>query len=172
MCWSSSIKQWKKIIRHLKMPISTVRALTKKFKTTRAVINLYGRGWKFIFPQAQWGGWLERQTFLQWSHWDVYRRWYHYGSQCSKYTIRHHLHANKLSGSYARKKSFLSFILKHISVWSSLDTTWSRLYGLEVTQSGFGVKRSMGNTEKEIFTVTLWEKIGVVVGLFFLLGPR
>ena len=32
------------------MPISTVRAIIEKFKTTRAVVNLLGRGRKCILP--------------------------------------------------------------------------------------------------------------------------
>ena len=74
----------KKIATCLKMPISTIRLMLKKFKATGTVTNLPGKG-------------LIQRKVVFWGH------------QFSKTTIRCHLHANKLFGRHARKKLFLSF---------------------------------------------------------------
>ena len=42
---------YKKIATRLHLPISTVRGIVKKFKTTGTVVNKPGRGRKFILPQ-------------------------------------------------------------------------------------------------------------------------
>lgn len=50
-----------KITTYLKLPISTVRSMIKRSKTTGAVMNLPVGGHKC--PQTQWGEWLESQSF-------------------------------------------------------------------------------------------------------------
>ena len=74
----SGINGYRKIATHQKMPISTVRAILKKFKATGTVMHLPGSGKssKIIVGEL-------RTKVASW------------GRQVSKTTIRCHLHARK-----------------------------------------------------------------------------
>ena len=99
---------YKTIAKKLNLPVTTIRAIIKKFKTTGTVVNLPGRGRKCILPPRTVRQ-MVRETKgnpratvgeLQ----NLAASW---GHQVSKSTIRHHHHANRLFGRVARKKAFI-----------------------------------------------------------------
>lgn len=85
----------------MKMPISTVRAIVKRFETTGALMNLPERGCKYrIFApmdSEQDDGW----RFISKSP--------------IKSTIRSHLYANNLFGRHAKGKAFFFHLDTDIS---------------------------------------------------------
>ena len=100
---------YKKIATRLHLPISTVRGIVKKFKTTGTVVNKPGRGRKFMLPPRTVRRMVREikkspkltVTELQ----GMVASW---GHKVSKTTIRRCLHANGLFGRHARKKPFLT----------------------------------------------------------------
>uniref|UniRef100_A0AAZ3S797 Transposase Tc1-like domain-containing protein n=1 Tax=Oncorhynchus tshawytscha TaxID=74940 RepID=A0AAZ3S797_ONCTS len=95
--------------KRLNIPLSTVRAIIRKFKRYGTVENLMGRGGKCILPPRIGRRMVreatksprttvkELQAFVaSWGH------------QVSKCTIRRHLHIHRLFGRVARRKPFLT----------------------------------------------------------------
>ena len=99
---------YKTIAKKLNIPLTTIRAIIKKFKTTGTVVNLPGRGRKCILPPRTVRQMVReakgnpRATVGELQN--LVASW---GHQVSKSTIRRHLHANRLFGRVARKKPLL-----------------------------------------------------------------
>ena len=97
---------YKTIAKKLNIPLTTIRAIIKKFKTTGTVVNLPGRGRKCILPPRTVRQMVReakgnpRATVGELQN--LVASW---GHQVSKSTIRRHLHGNRLYGRVARKKS-------------------------------------------------------------------
>ena len=96
---------YKKICKRLNIPLSTVRAIIKKFKRYGTVENLMGRGRNCILPPRILRRMVREATKSS------------QGSQCLAglgagnpgfATIRHHLHNHSLIGRVARRKPFLT----------------------------------------------------------------
>ena len=100
---------YKKIATRLHLPISTVRGIVKKFKTTGTVVNKPGRGCNFMLPPRTVRRMVReikkspKLTFAELQ--GMVASW---GHKVSKTTIRRYLHANRLFGRHARKKPFLT----------------------------------------------------------------
>lgn len=100
---------YKKIHKRLNIPLSTVRAIIKKFKRYGTVENLMGRGRNCILPPRILRRMVREATKspritvkeLQ----ALVASW---GHQVSKSTIRRHLHNHSLIGRVARRKPFLT----------------------------------------------------------------
>ena len=100
---------YKKIATQLQLPISTVRGIIKKFKTTGTVVNKPGRGAKFILPPRtvrRMVREIKRSPKLTVT--ELQQMVASWGHKVSKSTIRRCLHANKLFGRHARRKPFLT----------------------------------------------------------------
>ena len=158
----------KQIATLLKIPISTARAIFKKFKAT--VTNLPGRGPMFILlPHTAGRMTREAKNSPKITVGELQREVASWG-QVSKTTIRPHLHANKLFGRHARKKPFLSLHHKYKRLELLTGTVFSRQMKLKFTfsatntQSEFCVKSRL-----HIPKITC--KFFDVVWLFFLQRP-
>ena len=138
---------YKKIATRLNLPVSTVRGIIKKFKTTGTVTNKAGRGPKFILPQRTVRRMVrEVKQSPKLTVTELHQRVASWGHKVSKTTIRRSLHANKLFGRHARKKPFLTnthkrkrleFAKQH---W---DFNWDRvLWSDETKIELFGNKHS------------------------------
>ena len=100
---------YKKICKRLNIPLSTVRAIIKKFKRYWTLENLMGRGRNCILPPRILRRMVRDATKspritvkeLQ----ALVASW---GHQVSKSTIRRHLHNHSLIGRVARRKPFLT----------------------------------------------------------------
>ena len=100
---------YKKIATRLNLPVSTVRGIIKKFKTTGTVTNKAGRGPKFILPQRTVRRMVrEVKKSPKLTVTELHQRVASWGHKVSKTTIRRSLHANKLFGRHARKKPILT----------------------------------------------------------------
>ena len=143
------------IATHLKMSISTVRAIFKKFKATGTVTKLSGRRPMFILPPRTVRRMIrEAKKSPRITVGELLRKVASWGHQVCKTTIRRHLHANKLFGRHARKKSLSCHFTTNVSAWSLLNATWTLtgtvFYGqmkqkwsfsATNTQGGFGKRR-------------------------------
>ena len=100
---------YKKIGKQCNIPLSTVRAIIKKFKRYGTFENLMGRGCNCILPPRILRRMVREATkspritlkelqalVVSWGH------------QVLKSTIRHHLHNHSLIGRVARRKPFLT----------------------------------------------------------------
>ena len=92
---------YKKISKRLNIPLSTVRAIIKKFKRYGTIENLMGRGHNCILPPRTTKSPRITVKELQ----ALVASW---GHQVSKSTIRRHLHNHSLIGRVARRKPFLT----------------------------------------------------------------
>ena len=108
----------------MEMPISTMRAILKKFKATRIVINLPGRGPGSLFcphthsEEAKRG----KKNPPRITVGELRKKAAAWGHQVSKTTICH-LHANKLFGkpflSFHQKCKYLEFVKRYWNfVWN------------------------------------------------------
>lgn len=101
---------YKEIANRLNLPISTVRGIIKKFKTTGTVTNKAGRGPRFILPPRTVRRMVrEVKKSPKLTVKELHQRVASRGHQYSITTIRGYLHANKLFGRHARKKPFLTY---------------------------------------------------------------
>uniref|UniRef100_A0AAR2LDN2 Tc1-like transposase DDE domain-containing protein n=1 Tax=Pygocentrus nattereri TaxID=42514 RepID=A0AAR2LDN2_PYGNA len=100
---------YKKIATHLHLSVSTVRGIIKKFKITGTVVNKSGRGRKFILPPRTVRRMIrEIKSSPKLTVTELQQMVASWGHEVSKTTIRRYLHANKLFGRHARKKTFLT----------------------------------------------------------------
>src|SRR4029434_4500790 len=100
---------YKKISKLLKIPISAIMAIIKKFKATEEVKNQLGRGRVCkLTPHT-----VRRMVRLakespRTTAGELQKLVKSWGQKVSKTTIRRHLHHHKLFGRVARKKPLLS----------------------------------------------------------------
>lgn len=100
---------YKKTAIQLQLPISTVRVIIKKFKTTGTVVNKPGRGPMFILPPRTVRRMVrEVKISPKLTVTELQQMVASWGHKVSKSTIRRCLHANKLFGRHVRRKPFLT----------------------------------------------------------------
>ena len=99
---------YKKIAQRLKMPISTIMAIIKKFKTTGDVNNGPGRGRGAIIDptHGEEDGSSGQQKSPRITDGELQTLVGFWGQKVSKITIRRHLHNHKLFRRVSIKKSF------------------------------------------------------------------
>ena len=96
---------YKKISKRLNIPLSTVRAIIKKFKRYGTVENVMGRGCNCILsPKILRRMVREATKFPRITVNELQALAASWGYQVSKSTIRHHLHNHSLIGRVARRK--------------------------------------------------------------------
>ena len=101
---------YKKIATHLHLPISTVRGIIKKFKTTGTVLKKPGQGRKFILPPRTVRRMVrEVKSSPKLTVKELQQIVASWGHKVSKTTIRCNPHANKLFGRHAWKIHFLTY---------------------------------------------------------------
>src|SRR4029434_2944205 len=101
-----SRKGYKKISKQLKIPISTIRAIVKKFKVTGDVRNQPGRGPVCkLTPRTMRRMVRVAKESPRITAGELQRLVESWGQKVSKTTIRRHLHHHKLFGRVARKKA-------------------------------------------------------------------
>jgi len=121
------------------LPISTVRGIIKKFKTTGTVTNKTEGGPKFILPQDTLRRIekLKKKKNSKHTVTELHQRVASWGHKVSKTTIRCSIHANKLCGRDARKNPFLTNTHKRkrleFAKWH-WDFNWDRMLWSDETK--------------------------------------
>ena len=121
-----------------------VRGIVKKFKTTGTVVNKPGRGRKFILPPRTVRRMVrEIKKSPKLTVTELHQMVASWGHKVSKTTIRRYLHANKLFGRHAGKKTFLTQNHKHKRLERYWAFNWDRvLWSDETKLELFGNKHS------------------------------
>ena len=107
---------YKTIAKKLNIPLTTIRAIIKKFKTTETVVNLPGRGKCILPPRTVRQMVREAKGNPRATVGELQNLVASCSHQVSKSIIRCHLHANRLFGRVARKKQ-----PTNVSAWSLLN---------------------------------------------------
>lgn len=145
---------YKKIATRLNLPVSTVRGIIKKFKTTGTVTNKAGRGPKFILPQRTVRRMVREVKKSSLSQ-NCIKEW-HLGVTKSPKQPSDALYMPTSCLGGMQGKSLFSLTLTNVNVWSLLSGTGTstgivcfgqmrlRLSFLATnTRSGSGVKQKM-----------------------------
>ena len=157
------------------MPLSTIKAITKKFRSTGTVANLLSRGQKFIFPTHTVRKMVRQSSRITID--ELQKKVAFWGHKVSKTTIKCHCHASRLCVRHAGKKPFLSCNHKRkhpeFAKWD-----WNHVLRSDETKMGnrhsrrVWCKRKDDHTEKILIpTVKYGGESMMLCGCFFLRRP-